>query len=253
MRHTVNILGVEVDAIDMSDALETIDRWLTCLDHQYVCVTNVHGIMASQSDLVLRDIHRRAGLVTPDGMPLVWLARLRGHRHVGRVYGPDLMLAVCEQSVRTGARHFFYGGTSPRVLDLLTHNLGRRVPGIQIAGAYAPPFRPLTPDEDEDVVARINDSRADIVWVGLGCPKNECWMASHVGRLRANVLLGVGAAFDFVAGVKRQAPIWMQHSGLEWVFRLVTEPRRLWKRYLTNNPHFAVLATMQLAGLRRYD
>jgi N-acetylglucosaminyldiphosphoundecaprenol N-acetyl-beta-D-mannosaminyltransferase len=237
----------------MRETVRTIEAWVSRRDAQYVCVTNVHGLMECQDDGAMRDIHRRAGLVVPDGMPLVWFARLRGRRGVERVYGPDLMLAVCAASVSKGYRHFLYGGASRRVLDLLTDNLRCRFPGIRIAGAYSPPFRALTAEEDRTLVAQINAARADIVWVGVGCPKNERWMASHVGRVEAPVLLGVGAAFDFIAGVKRQAPAWMRRAGLEWLFRLLAEPGRLWKRYVRNNPRFAVLAAMQLAGLRHYD
>jgi N-acetylglucosaminyldiphosphoundecaprenol N-acetyl-beta-D-mannosaminyltransferase len=205
----------------------------------------VHGVMESRRDVRLQEIHNAAGLVTPDGMPLVWWTRRRGWRHSGRVYGPDLLLRCCERSITTGYRHFFYGG-GDGVADLLVRRLTRRFPGLAVAGTYTPPFLPLTQQEDEDVVTRINDAGADIVWVGLGTPKQEYWMAEHVGRLEAPVLIGVGAAFDFHAGLKRQAPHWMQQSGLEWVFRLGTEPRRLWKRYLRNNPAFVWLALEEI-------
>jgi N-acetylglucosaminyldiphosphoundecaprenol N-acetyl-beta-D-mannosaminyltransferase len=231
------VLGVPVSAITMADALDTMDTWIRARTPRYVCVTGVHGVMESQRDEEIRRIHRRAGLVTPDGMPLVWLAHLGGHAHVERVYGPDVMLASCERSIQTGARHFFFGG-APGIADRVAARLSARFPGLSVAGTCCPPFRPVTPEEDEQLIEAINAANPDIVWVGLSTPKQERWMADHVGRLRAPVLVGVGAAFDFHAGVKPQAPRWMQRYGLEWSFRLATEPRRLWKRYLINNPSF---------------
>jgi len=242
----VDVLGVGVSAVDMDGAIEVVDGWITAGDRRYVCVTGVHGVMESQRDEELRRIHNAAGLVTPDGMPLVWLSKWRGWRNTTRVYGPDLMLALCEHSLTTGYRHFFYGGDE-EVGQRLVRRLQKRFPGLVVAGAYAPPFRPLTAGEEEAIVERINESAPDIVWVGLGTPKQERWMAAHVDRLTAAVLIGVGAAFDFHAGTKRQAPLWMQRSGLEWLFRLAQEPRRLWKRYLVNNPVFIWLALVQIA------
>lgn len=233
----VDVLGVGVSAIQMADALAAIHGWIARRERQYVCVTSVHGVMESQRDESLRRIHNEAGLVTPDGMPLVWLCRRAGYRHVERVYGPDLMLACCERPVARGYRHFFYGG-APGVPELLAQRLRARYPGLEVAGTHSPPFRPLTPEEDRAVIRRINRSRADIVWVGLSTPKQERWMAEHVGRLEAPVLIGVGAAFDFHAGVKWQAPRWVQRIGLEWLFRMVNEPRRLLGRYVVNNPRF---------------
>jgi N-acetylglucosaminyldiphosphoundecaprenol N-acetyl-beta-D-mannosaminyltransferase len=216
-----------------------------------VCVTGVHGVMECQSDPDLRQIHNAAGMVTPDGMPLVWLSKLMGQRHVERVYGPDLMLAVCQQTANMGYRHYLYG-SSDAVLTQLEANLRQRIPNLQVVGAYSPPFRALTDEEDRALVARINAAAPDIVWVGLSTPKQEKWMAAHVDKLDA-VLVGVGAAFDFHAGTKPQSPRWMQRSGLEWCFRLLTEPRRLWKRYLYNNPRFVLAVLLQLSGLRRYS
>ncbi len=244
----VEILGVQVSALNMPLVLETLDAWLDTRERHYVCVTGVHGIMESWRDEQLRRIHNDAGMVTPDGMPLVWISRLMGHHGVARVYGPDLMLAACEAFVGRNCRHFFYGG-APRVAETLAAVLSRRFPGLQVAGTYCPPFRDLTTDEQADVNDRINRSRADIVWVGISTPRQERWMARHLGELGAPVLIGVGAAFDFHAGIKRQAPVWMQRNGLEWLFRLGTEPRRLWKRYLVNNPSFVALVLLQFAGL----
>jgi len=248
----VNVLGVGVSAIDPGMALAAIEDWIQRRDPHYVTITGVHGVMESQSDPEVRAIHNRAGLVTPDGMPLVWASRLAGQRHVRRVYGPDLMLAACRRSLETGWRHFLYGGAEG-VPELLATRLADRFPGLEITGAFAPPFRPLTDAEDEEIVQRINAARPDIVWVGLSTPKQERWMASHLGRLEAPVMVGVGAAFDFHAGLKRQAPKWIQGTGLEWLFRLITEPRRLWRRYLRNNPVFLASIALQATGLRRYS
>lgn len=240
MHERIDVLGVNVSAINPAQALTQIKRWLDEREHHYVCVTGVHGIMESHDDAQLRAIHNEAGMVTPDGMPLVWLSKLRGFDHVDRVYGPDLMLAVCEASVAWGARHFLYGGAEG-VPELLADRLRERFSGIHIVGSHSPPYRACTAEEDDAIVRAIDDSGADIVWVGLSTPKQERWMHEHVGRLRAPVLIGVGAAFDFHAGLKAQAPRWMQRSGTEWLFRLLTEPRRLWRRYARNNPRFVAL------------
>jgi N-acetylglucosaminyldiphosphoundecaprenol N-acetyl-beta-D-mannosaminyltransferase len=204
--------------------------------------------MECQRDPELRDIHNAAGLVTPDGMPLVWMSHWLGQRHVGRVYGPDLMLEMNAISVRNGYKNFYYGGGDGTARQLCETQT-RRFPGLQVSGTLTPPFRPLTLEEDEEAIRIINASGADIVWVGLSTPKQERWMASHIGRLEAPVLIGVGAAFDFLAGNKPQAPRWMQRNGLEWLYRLMSEPRRLGPRYLRNNPAFAVRAGLQLMGL----
>lgn len=248
----VNILGVGVSAINMAAALETIEGWIARREAHYVCVTSVHGVMESRRDEMLRQIHNSAGLVTPDGMPLVWLGRLRGFHRMERVYGPDLMLALCRQSVSRRYRHYLYGG-APGTPEQLADALQRQFPGLQVLGVYSPPFQPLTAEQDEQIVSAINAAAPDIVWIGLSTPKQERWMAAHVGRVTAPVLIGVGAAFDFLAGRKKQAPLWMQRNGLEWLFRLLTEPRRLWRRYLTSIPPFVFLSLLQVLGLRRYD
>jgi N-acetylglucosaminyldiphosphoundecaprenol N-acetyl-beta-D-mannosaminyltransferase len=241
----VNVLGVGVSAIDVERAVSAIGDWIDARAPHYVCVSGVHGVMESQRDAALLAIHNRAGLVTPDGMPLVWLGRLVGYRDMTRVYGPDLLLACCAKSEERGWRHFFYGG-GEGVAQLLVERLRARFPAMQVAGTYTPPFRALTDDEESTVARLIEESRADIVWVGLSTPKQERWMAAHVGRLAAPVLIGVGAAFDFHAGLKRQAPRFVQQAGMEWAFRLATEPRRLWRRYLYNNPRFLWLVAQQL-------
>jgi N-acetylglucosaminyldiphosphoundecaprenol N-acetyl-beta-D-mannosaminyltransferase len=241
----VDVLGVMVSAVNMPMALETIEGWIARREPHYVTITGVHGVMESQSDPEILKIHNAAGLVTPDGMPLVWISHRKGWQHVRRVYGPDLMLALCERSQSLSYRHFLYGAT-PFVLDQLAQRLVARYPGLQIVGRHSPPFRALSPAEDEAIVQAINEARPDIVWVGLSTPKQERWMAAHRERLTAPVLIGVGAAFDFHAGVKRQAPLWMQRSGLEWLFRMCSEPRRLGRRYLSNNSRFLLALLRQM-------
>lgn len=243
----INILGVNVSAVDLDDVVGIITDWICKKERNYVCVTGVHGVMESQYDKNIKLIHNSAGLVTPDGMPLVWLSRLRGLRNVRRVYGPDLMLAVCKSSLDKGFRHFFYGATD-NALKMLVSNLEREFPGISIAGSYAPPFRPLTEKEDQEVISVINKARPDIVWIGLSTPKQERWMARHLSSLDASVLIGAGAAFDFHTGLKKQAPCWMQKIGLEWFFRLLSEPKRLWRRYLVNNTLFILLIFAETAA-----
>ena len=250
-----NLLGVRVSPVTMPLALDRLAAWVDGDARQYVCVANTHLLVECYRSPRLRAIHNRAGMVTPDGMPLVWLSRLQGFRHVERVYGPDLLLAACERSLETGHSHhwshFFYGG-APGVAERLVQRLTERYPGLKIAGTDTPPFRPLTPEEDQAAVERINASGADLLWVGLGAPKQEYWMAEHLGRIQVPVMLGVGAAFDFHAGLKTQAPRWMQRSGLEWLFRLASEPKRLWKRYLVNNPLFVWLVLLQILGLKHF-
>jgi N-acetylglucosaminyldiphosphoundecaprenol N-acetyl-beta-D-mannosaminyltransferase len=247
----VNILGVGVSLVNMDRALDVIDRAVQVKDLTYVCVCSVHGVMESQRSEELRRIINSAGMVTPDGMPLVWLARGRDPR-VTRVYGPDLMLAEFQRSTTSGFRHFLYGG-GPGVATRLAAAMKARFPGLKIAGTLEPPFAPLDQLTSPETAAAINASGADIVWVGISSPKQERWMAKMRLLLEAPVLIGVGAAFDFHSGAIRQAPHWMQRSGLEWLFRLITEPRRLWRRYLVNNPWFVWSLALQRLGIRRYE
>jgi N-acetylglucosaminyldiphosphoundecaprenol N-acetyl-beta-D-mannosaminyltransferase len=242
---TVRILGVDVSAITVQDALAEIASWIAKRTQHYVCITGAHGVIASRDDPTLRDIHNSAGLVTPDGMPLVWMSHALGYKRTRRVYGPDLMRALSGVSARRGYRQFYYGGAET-VAERLANTLAVTYPGLQIAGYHCPPFRSPTPEEDEAIISQINAAKPDIVWIGLSTPKQEFWMASHMGRIEAPVMIGVGAAFDFLAGLKPQAPVWMQRRGLEWLYRLSTEPRRLWRRYATIVPRFLVLAAWQL-------
>lgn len=245
------VLGVGISPVNMDSAFGRIDGWIRRREANYVCITGVHGVMESQARPELKRIHNQAGMVTPDGMPMVWINWLRGNTHVRRVYGPDLMRNTCLKGVARGYKHYLYGGAEG-VAETLTAQLQKDYPGIEIAGSYTPPFRPLTPTEDADVVKRINDSGADIVWVGLSTPKQEYWMAEHVGRIEVPVMVGVGAAFDFLAGLKSQAPRIVQKIGMEWFYRMVTEPKRLAKRYLTNNPKFVWNMAIETLGLRDF-
>ena len=247
----VNVLGVGVSAINMEQALDQMARWIVSRSHEYVCVCTVHGVMDCQRHADLKVIFNSGGMVTPDGMPLVWLGR-RGHPLVARVYGPDLMLAELDRSVANGHRHFLYGG-APGVGEKLADRMKKRFPGLQIAGVMEPPFASLDELCTPEAAAEINASGADVVWVGIGSPKQEYWMARMRPLLQAPVLVGVGAAFDFHSGTVRQAPSWMQRSGLEWLFRLASDPRRLWRRYLVDNPWFLFAIVLQGMGLKRYE
>ncbi len=247
----VNTLGVGVCHVSMAEAVEAVIQMAKSGESHYVCVSNVHTVMMCQQNPEYLRIHNEAAMVVPDGRPLGWFQQLQGYNQRERVYGPDLMLAVCERSVAEGFSHYLYGGREG-VPEKLAQTLQARFPGLKVAGCYSPPFRALTPEEDEADVKRINESGADILWVGLGAPKQELWMGRHFRRVNVPVMLGVGAAFDFHTGLVRQAPNWMQRSGLEWLFRFWVEPRRMWRRYVFNNPAFLVLAACQLLGLKNY-
>ena len=245
------MLGVGVSLINMGIAVDRIDRWIATHDRQYVSVCTVHTVMECRRNEKLRHIVNAAGMTTPDGMPLVWLSRLAGHRFVSRVYGPDLMLAEMAVSARTGHRHFFYGGREG-VAERLADAMRRRYPGVQVVGAYTPPVATAEELCSTETAAVINHAKPDVVWVGVSSPKQEMWMSCMRPLLDAPVLIGVGAAFDFHTGGVRQAPPWLQRAGLEWLFRLVQEPRRLWRRYLVDNPWFLFELTRQKLGLKRY-
>lgn len=247
----VNILGVGVSAINMPRALGFMEWAIAQKMQTYISVCPVSTVLACLDDPAVRRAVNGAGLVTPDGMPIVWLTRAAGHPYVSRVYGPDLMLDFCARSVRSGYRHYFYGGAKG-VPERLAAAFITRFPGLQVAGGYSPPFQPLRLEEDVEVVNRINAARPDVVWVGLGSPKQDLWMAAHQGRLEASLLVGVGAAFDFYTGRVRQAPRWVMRIGLEWLFRLLQEPLRLWRRYLLGNPRFVVNVILQQAGVRHF-
>jgi N-acetylglucosaminyldiphosphoundecaprenol N-acetyl-beta-D-mannosaminyltransferase len=233
----VEILGVGVSAVNPDSAIAEMARWIKEGEHHYVCVTGVHGIMESQDDPALLDIHNRSGLTVPDGMPTVWSGHYAGFSDMQRVYGPDLMPSFIEAGLARGDSHFFYGGAEG-VAELLAEKLSERFLDVNIVGTYCPPFRPLTDREEDEIVDLINASGANVVWVGLSTPKQERWMDKMAHRLDANVVLGVGAAFDINAELTSRAPRLIQRMGMEWLYRLFKEPRRLYKRYLKNNPRF---------------
>jgi N-acetylglucosaminyldiphosphoundecaprenol N-acetyl-beta-D-mannosaminyltransferase len=209
-------------------------------------------VSEAQDSERFRGILNGAWLNAPDGMPMVWMGRSQGFGDMRRVYGPDLMLRVCEATAGTDFTHFFYGG-APGVAEELKKALQQRFPGLKVAGCYTPPFRPLTVEEEAELRQRFEELKPDVVWVGLSTPKQEIFMSEHWQKLDATLFFGVGAAFDFHTGRVRQAPVWMRRSGLEWLFRLLCEPRRLWKRYLKNNPLFVLRVLCQWTGLRKYS
>jgi len=233
----VEILGVGVSAVDMESAISEIRRWIREEERHYVCVTGVHGIMECQRDPELKQIHNRSGLTTPDGMSTVWAAHFAGAPSTTRVYGPELMPELCRHGAEEGWRMFLYGG-APGVPEELEARLVDIAPGLAVVGTYSPPYRDLTPEEDAEVVERINRAQPDIVWVGLSTPKQERWMALHRSVLNAPALIGVGAAFDLLTDRVKQAPPWIRSHGLEWAYRILQEPRRLWRRYFDAIPRY---------------
>lgn len=244
------ILGVPVNVTSMPDTLRIIGNWIAERQTRYICASDVHSIMRAQDDPDHMRALNSADMVLADGVPVVWVSRLRGARSAQRVCGPDLMLAACGHSLETGWSHYFYGGAEG-VAETLAARLAERFPGLKVAGTECPPFRPLTNDETQAVLQRITEAEPDIVWVGLGCPKQEAWMLQHRAALPGKVLIGVGAAFDFHTGRVARAPVWMQSSGLEWAHRLASEPGRLWRRYLLQAPRFVFANVRQLIGQPR--
>ena len=248
---TFPVLGVRVAALQIPDVVESMEEWIAARDHcRYIAVTSMHGVVMAQHDAAFLRALNDAAMVVPDGMPLVWAGRRQGHHLPRRVYGPELMETFFARTSGKGYRHFFYGG-KPGVADELARNLVLRFPGVQVAGVFCPPFRPLTAEEDETIVRAIESSRADVVWVGVSTPKQEEWMNQHRNLLSAPVLVGVGAAFDVHAGRSRSAPKWMRENGLEWSFRLLHEPRRLWKRYLIFGSEFAFRMAFEFLRFRK--
>lgn len=232
-----NLLGVLVSAVNMPAACRIIEESIIKKRKSYICLCPISTIIACQEDPKAMRSVNAASLAAPDGMPVVWLGKIYGNKGIGRVYGPDLMKEICRISEEKGYRNYFYGSTS-ETLEALKNKLWQIFPGLKISGSYSPPFRQAYALERESNIEMINNSNCDIIWVGLGSPKQDIWMHEHRERLTAPVLIGVGAAFDFVSGVKKQAPHWMQKTGLEWSFRLFYEPRRLWRRYILGNAFF---------------
>ncbi len=245
------VVGVRVDAVQLPEAVARIQRWIDNRENgKYVAVTGMHGVAESRQDPRFREILNQAALVVPDGMPLVWLGRWHGHSLRRRVTGSELMLAFCRE---TGPRprHFFYGG-APGVAEDLARQLHERF-NITVAGTYTPPFRPLVEAEEADLTAQVHAAAPDVLWVGLSTPKQERWMFDHHLKLKVPVILGVGAAFDMNSGRLKRAPAWMRDSGLEWLYRLLSEPRRLWKRYLVTIPQSMWSISLELFHIRKFE
>jgi N-acetylglucosaminyldiphosphoundecaprenol N-acetyl-beta-D-mannosaminyltransferase len=245
-----DILGVEVSVVDMEATLRIIARWVQEGRREYICFANAYGVVENRRNHSLAEAYHRAGMVVADGVPVVWAAHAFGYWRIGRVYGPDLLLAACARSLETGWSHYFYGG-APGVTEKLVSILQARFSGLRIAGWMSPPFRKSTPFELDAAIRAMNSSQADILWVGLGAPRQEIWMAENRSRLTVPVAAGVGAAFDFISGAKPEAPRWMQEFGLGWFFRLLTEPRRLWRRYIFGNAQYGCLLIRQIL-IRRF-
>ena len=248
---TVSVLGIPLALTDYDRTLEWIYRTVAAGERGFICVANVHTVTSSREDPDLRTALMDSSLNVPDGQPLVWAMNALGHSLGGRVYGPELMSRSCALGAATGHRMYLYGGRNQGALVQLALNLRQRHTGVKIVGGYSPPHRPLTAEEEQAVINEINRSGADIVWVGIGVPKQEKWMLRMRPRLNAPVLIGVGAAFDFHAGLVPQAPSWLQEAGLEWAFRLAHEPRRLWRRYASQNPRFLAAFLAQYLRERR--
>lgn len=244
---TVNVLGITFPILDYEQTLGLFREWVASKVSHQVCIANVHTVVACLSDKELADINRHS-LITMDGLPLVWYARLVHGADASRVCGPDLMLKCLDEGRRMGWKHFFLGGRQ-QVLDDLVAAMRHRYPGVEVVGWHSPPFRALSEEEDTQLLETINASQADFLWVGLGAPKQEKWIAAHRDRIQASVQLGVGAAFDFHSGHVKRAPRWMQKGGLEWLYRIFKD-RRLVKRYLATNPVFLSLFARDLIFVR---
>jgi N-acetylglucosaminyldiphosphoundecaprenol N-acetyl-beta-D-mannosaminyltransferase len=238
------VLGVRIHAMDWPTALKTIAAWASRRESRSVCICNVHSVVTASQQAEFGAVVAQADLATPDGAPVAWMLRRLGFPQQQRINGPDLMQRYCAWAPELGHSVYLLGGTD-HVLERLQRVLVEEHPGLHIAGACSPPFRALSAQEDAAIVAAINASGANVVWVGLGCPKQEMWMHAHRGRVHA-VMIGVGAAFPYLAGITRRAPPWMQRCGLEWLHRLASEPRRLWRRYAVTNSYFIAGALRQL-------
>lgn len=248
----VNVLGVGVNPTTMLETLALIDHHLCGDKPSYICVTGVHGIMEAQKSPDLRNALNSSLTTIPDGRPTVWVGWLGGFRQMQQVTGPNLMLKLCARSVEKGYTHFFYGG-GPGIADELKQSLQARCPGLKVVGTYTPPFRPLSVAEECELISQVARLKPDLFWVGLSTPKQERFMAEFLPKLDTKLMLGVGAAFDIHTGRIADSPPWLQAIGLQWLHRLAQDPKRLWKRYLTNNPRFLYLITMQLLGIKQYE
>ena len=242
-----------MDAVQIPGLVAQMEEWIRNRDgSRSIAATSMHGIVEAQRDPAFKKTLNSTDLVVPDGMPLVWLGRRAGCHLPRRVYGPDLMLAFCEQTAGRGYRHFFYGG-EPGVPERLAESLKCRFPAMEVCGTFSPPFRPLNEEEDREIGNMVSSAAPDVLWVGLGTPKQERWMREHRDGLNVPVLVSVGAAFDFLSGKRSQAPSWMREHGLEWLFRLVQEPRRLWRRYLVDGLRFVAYLALDGLKLKSFD
>lgn len=245
-RVVCDVIGSPIDVLDWGQSLDRVRAWARAGESRVVCICNAHSVVTARGDEAFSDVIHSADMATADGYPVAWMLRRLGHSGQERINGPDFMLRYCMYAAEAGDSVYLYGG-GPATLEILRRKLEVACPGLNIAGMHSPPYRELSSEEDAAVVAEINESGAGVVWVGLGCPKQEKWMMAHRGRINA-VMVGVGAAFDYHAGTLKRAPLWMQRNGLEWFYRLVTEPRRLWRRYLVTNSLFIWHAAKQLIG-----
>ena len=244
------ILGIPIAMLDYERAMQVMDEMVETRYRGWVCAAAVHSVMVAQDDPLMKRALTEAVITVPDGMPIVWAANTLGEHLPNRVYGPELMRRYCNRSVERGHRVWLYGGRDQGALVQLALNLRRKHPGIRIVGGYSPPFRSLTPEEDDAIAKQINDAQPDVLWVGIGVPKQEKWMVRMRSRVEVPVMCAVGAAFDFHAGRVSQAPRWMQERGLEWTYRIAQEPRRLLPRYVYTNPRFMFELTRQYARER---
>jgi N-acetylglucosaminyldiphosphoundecaprenol N-acetyl-beta-D-mannosaminyltransferase len=249
-RLAAHVLGVDVDAVDMEGAIDNVAAFLRSSLKCYVCVAGVHGIMEAQGNPQLLEVYSNAAMTIPDGMPLAWVGRMQGHTGMQRVTGPDLMLEVFRRKEFSETTHFFYGGHEGVAAEL-RNKLQQQFPWVKIVGTYTPPFRELSECEETGLFAHIAKLKPDIMWIGIGCPKQEIFMARYLPNLETKLIVGVGAAFDFHTGRIRDCANWIKLAGLQWLHRLLQDPRRLWGRYLRNNPAFLWHITLQLLNVRR--
>ena len=246
------ILGIRITATNIYECKTLINNAINGKINQYIVIRDVHGIVQSHKSQAVKVAHDHAAYVLPDGMPLVWIGKIKGSKSIDRCYGPDLMLAIMGESVEKGYKHFFYGGNSG-VANRLKSEMENRYPGVKIVGTYSPPFRPLNKSEELELENLIDELKPDILWVGLSTPKQELFMYENLNKLNAKLMIGVGAAFDFHTGIIKQAPALVQRLGFEWAYRIFQEPRRLWKRYLISIPTFIFYYILELLKLKNFN
>jgi N-acetylglucosaminyldiphosphoundecaprenol N-acetyl-beta-D-mannosaminyltransferase len=247
---TINILDIAIQTTCLRHTIQTITQWIQKKQQHYVCVRDVHGIIQCQKDPFLKQIHNNSGLTVPDGMPLVWIGRMMGYRQMGRVYGPDLMKLLCKQSVKKGFTHCLYGGKTIAQVQAVKEYLEKEYKGIQINGAFCPPFSSFVKFDDNQLLSHLHSNKIDILWIGVGTPKQEYIMAHLKKHTHTNVIIGVGAAFDILLNIQSEAPDWIKHTGFQWLFRAIQNPKRLGKRYMKVVPSFIFLMLRQFLKTR---